>query len=342
MRIFFPTLLLVLLIPFQVAIGSPNTKKQSPKPTTAPHGKTAKPTAKQSISHSYWNLVVAFAGDSTKNTEPFTANSRWSISWDTEPGNTGEGNFAFEIHRVTDGQIVGTAANVVGKSKDKTEEYQAGSFYLSITATQKYTILVEELYDPIKFAQEQGPNTFTHGGNLPLVEAAGVSEDTSVVRSLLDMGASVDGKGRNGQTALIVASRCGLYDMVKLLLSKGADVNATDKDGATPLMNAAKDLSADCVKVVQLLISKGANVNMSDKNGQTALNQAVFYDPHENMVKALLDNGADVNKRDKYGFSPLDLAIRYAELHKEAPEVINLLKAAGAKSDETDSDGKHY
>ena len=55
--------------------------------------------------------------------------------------------------------------------------------------------------------------------------------DLGMVRSLLEIGADVNAKDKNGKTALVMASND--TELVKLLLDKGADVNTKDKDNKT-------------------------------------------------------------------------------------------------------------
>ncbi|KAA0160130.1 hypothetical protein FNF28_05558 [Cafeteria roenbergensis] len=50
-----------------------------------------------------------------------------------------------------------------------------------------------------------------------------------------DRGASVDPANRDGMTALILASRRGHVDIVRLLLDRGASVDSTDNKGMDAL-----------------------------------------------------------------------------------------------------------
>ena len=62
------------------------------------------------------------------------------------------------------------------------------------------------------------------------------------VALLLERGAPVDGRGRDGHTALHGAAFMGHAEVVRLLLERGADVNAPSNDGETPLKSASQDL----------------------------------------------------------------------------------------------------
>ena len=59
-------------------------------------------------------------------------------------------------------------------------------------------------------------------------------------RALLDRGAAIDAKDREGKTALAKAAEADKLPLIKLLLERGANVNARAVDGSTPLFYAAE------------------------------------------------------------------------------------------------------
>ena len=59
-------------------------------------------------------------------------------------------------------------------------------------------------------------------------------------RALLDRGAAIDAKDREGATALAKAAQAGKLPLIRLLLDRGANVNARAVDGSTPLFYAAE------------------------------------------------------------------------------------------------------
>jgi ankyrin repeat protein len=103
--------------------------------------------------------------------------------------------------------------------------------------------------------------------NEKLIKASKEGRLEEVTR-LLNSGADVNGRDKEGDTALMGASFWGHLDVVKLLLEKGASVNAKIKDGQTPLM-AATDQGN--LEVTKLLLERGADVNAMDEEGGTAL-----------------------------------------------------------------------
>ncbi len=114
---------------------------------------------------------------------------------------------------------------------------------------------------------------------------------TSAARMLLEHGASVHVRNKNGQTPLHLASQHGLSGMVALLLKFGADMDSQDDDNMTPL-HFAVHLSSEfdsgifyddddddtkydkAVKVITLLLKHGVNVQVQNNNGETPLQVA--------------------------------------------------------------------
>lgn len=70
-----------------------------------------------------------------------------------------------------------------------------------------------------------------------------------------------------GRTPLMLAAFRGDAAAVRALLERGADVNARDKDGDTALMFAAYKGHTE---IVSLLLERGANVYARARNGWTA------------------------------------------------------------------------
>jgi ankyrin repeat protein len=135
---------------------------------------------------------------------------------------------------------------------------------------------------------------------------------------------------------LRTASEEGRLGQVKSLLREGALINSADKFGMTALMAASKEGRVD---VVRFLLETGADVSAASyrrlikvlyrrypyEGKKTALILAAEAG-HSGVVKLLLDSHADIAATDMHGESALDLA-----LLKKKPDVVALLKAAGAR-----------
>jgi ankyrin repeat protein len=76
---------------------------------------------------------------------------------------------------------------------------------------------------------------------------------------LLDYGADVNSRGREGLTALHYAVRSGKLPLIRLLLERGADVTARDPNGLTPVQHLTKTRAkVDHQSVIDLLAQYGA------------------------------------------------------------------------------------
>ncbi len=143
---------------------------------------------------------------------------------------------------------------------------------------------------------------YAWGINKKLLKA--ISEDrSSEVEQLLHKGADENAKERNGDTALIIATRGRNTDVVKLLINADADVNANNNIGDTALIVASKGGKAD---VVELLIEAGADVNAKGKAGSAVMVASNMgnYD----IVKLLLEAGADVTEKELSQITKLEKA----------------------------------
>ena len=151
-----------------------------------------------------------------------------------------------------------------------------------------------------------------------------------VIRLLSDKAMDIGGKGDHGWTALHWAAWKGYSAVAGLLLEKRANVEAKDRDGLTPLHLAAEKGHK---AVVTLLLGKGANTKANGLNGLTALHLAA-QEGHFGMVLLLLEGGVDVEAKDYDGTSALHLA---AEKGHDA--VVRLLLGKEANIEAKDRNG---
>lgn len=134
--------------------------------------------------------------------------------------------------------------------------------------------------------------------DLILLAAACDSDEArslAMVRLLLDHGARIEEEDNSSSwrsTALSRASGTENTEVVKLLLDKGANVNHCGKGSDTPLYSACYSRQ---LANLRLLITSGANVNEEPDDPDEWSPIHACYD-HAEIVKTLLNNGADPNR----------------------------------------------
>jgi ankyrin repeat protein len=119
-----------------------------------------------------------------------------------------------------------------------------------------------------------------------IVEAA-FSADPKTLQLLLDAGADVNRKRKDGATALLAATYKQNWEFSRALIQKGADVNARMEVGTSLLFAAA---SGD-LETVKLLVQKGADVNAKDNHAISPLSIAQTRN-HQAVVDFLKTAGA--------------------------------------------------
>lgn len=87
------------------------------------------------------------------------------------------------------------------------------------------------------------------------------SGNIDLVEKSLNSGMSPDAKDANTDTALIVASRLGKTEIVKLLVQKGADINMKNNQGLIPMRAAAVAEHNEIVRILMIENQKRMNSN---------------------------------------------------------------------------------
>lgn len=121
-----------------------------------------------------------------------------------------------------------------------------------------------------------------------------------------NMGYTSDGSG--GTTPLVVASKAGHIELMKVMLNKGAKIDLNDyKERKSAIMYAS---IAGLTPVVQCLLDYGASVNLREgMRGMTPLMFAAVGGQEDVMV-LLLGKFADLNMIDCDGFTAYDHALK--------------------------------
>lgn len=123
-------------------------------------------------------------------------------------------------------------------------------------------------------------------------------------------------RGKNGDTALMKATRDGLYPVVKELINAGADINATNDDHNNALWFACFGNHYD---LMNLLLEANIDINNQNDNGATVLMYGASAGKTE-VVRLLLQHNPNMNLHNLDDYKAIDFASNI--------EVLRLLKNA--------------
>ena len=117
-------------------------------------------------------------------------------------------------------------------------------------------------------------------------------------RELIKQGCAVNGKGENGESALMIAYKGWdkleikllpkWLEITELLIQAGCDLNARDYQGKTLLEQM---IESNCVYGVCVLAEGGCDVGLVNANGLTSVQAAICYGHHE-LARYLLHYGS--------------------------------------------------
>ena len=94
-------------------------------------------------------------------------------------------------------------------------------------------------------------------------------DDCELAKIIINNGADLDIKDRNGNTALHYCVYYKNYKLMELLIKEGADLNIQDNNGNTPLQLS---VMRGYTNFSNLLINNGADKNIKNFNGENFYN----------------------------------------------------------------------
>jgi hypothetical protein len=180
--------------------------------------------------------------------------------------------------------------------------------------------VLEELLDPRQPLFHQLLSATQRGsGWFPLAKAAKHGR-AAVVERLISVGASLDQKMPQGETAVYRAAHSGHLQVVQLLCQARCDVSATNANGASAVAVAAEEGHSDVVSY--LVEAVGVSVHSRLRCQSTVLWLAA-KSGNVQTVSFLLQRGAQQTPNTD-GQSPLHIAARHGHA-----AVVRMLIAAG-------------
>ena len=120
-----------------------------------------------------------------------------------------------------------------------------------------------------------------------------------IVTMLLEHGADVSIKNKDGNSALCAAALAPQRDVLEVIIRYDTDLDSPNNIGATPLLFCVERRATDCVS---LLLNAGASTASSKKSSRQPLHEAVAQGDLK-IVNLLLDAGADTNGHDRLGYN---------------------------------------
>ena len=233
----------------------------------------------------------------------------------------------------------------------------------------------------VKLAVESGldPNTPLLDGmgkEMTMLNWVSMGKNTELIKYLIDKGADVNSKNKDGFTPLMFAGTKGRVENALLLIENGADLFAENSNKAT----CAHFLSICLVPdFLNLLVEKGVDFNGKDNRGRIPLMMAASRNlPTRNestgnneelqeaikilikqttnindtdnqgrtalhqaydvlFAELLVEQGANINIKDNEGLTPLDAASLEKPIFGKNTRLIEFLKRNAAKSGGNDS-----
>lgn len=188
-------------------------------------------------------------------------------------------------------------------------------------------------------------------GNTPLIIALKRNVPYERIEYILNLGANVNARNREGESALYIAVEKNNRRVGELLLSHGADIFSANTKNISPLRLALENrdgieewfLNSETISkcdgsgnsvlhfasewklpksTLEFLIQKGCDVNATNGNGETPLFSAAKADNADSII-VLAQNGASLNARDNLGGTALHVAVRWNAV-SAAESLLNL------------------
>ena len=165
------------------------------------------------------------------------------------------------------------------------------------------------------------------------------------IKKLVSLGADINARDQNGQTAFMYAVRHEDFDIMEFFLKNGADTNtvyppppAMPDDYNTVWLQGLKYAEPDYIK---LMVRYNANILEKDSENNTVLHVYCDGNPALEILELFVENSVDINAQNSEG----NTALHYLCEKKVKTECISTLLENNADSNIQNDEGKtplHY
>ncbi|KAL7930532.1 ankyrin repeat protein [Trichoderma chlorosporum] len=217
-----------------------------------------------------------------------------------------------------------------------------------------------DIFQPLKYLTNQKFDINLPYNNRSLLMVAAQFGDQACVRLLLDNGANIDWRDKDGESAVFKAAASKNFENANLLLDKGADIsgkgwgersflhyclnspgtlrkslsrlsdpNVQNISGWAPIHSAVNSSNLEAIRILAEF-KADLNIEIREGNMLTPLRFAL-EEGEMDVVRCLLDVGADVNHRDSQSAT----ALHYAR----SADAVNILLQRGAEVNATTHEG---
>ena len=178
---------------------------------------------------------------------------------------------------------------------------------------------------------------YRNSANDQAIHKAALYSHPDVLRVLIEEGASVNSKGQDTSSPLIMAAQMGHLGTVKLLIELGADINARNRHDITALLRATvtnhldvvcelldrKAVDGDALQLARelnyndiALVLDTSPITTNDANVENVLMTAT-KNGNVNLISDLIRRGATIDIKGPVGETLFQIATRFPQIKKQ-------------------------
>ncbi|MBE6445666.1 MAG: hypothetical protein E7019_06450 [Alphaproteobacteria bacterium] len=147
--------------------------------------------------------------------------------------------------------------------------------------------------------------------NDALITASANNNSLDVIKLFIEKGADVNSKNKNGDNALIVASRKWKKEFVKVLLEAGANINEKDKNGYSVIFNIVNKFDRELFELaLQNNIDFDAKINPEEDTLLLYLVKNLRARPFNNYIGLYVGSKIDNKKTKKEIIYFIDMLLK--------------------------------